>query len=131
MSLACMLCLVTICMGVRLCRLRHINLPIVDGRNMLLKCYFCFTVGYILRSINDYWIMHTSKQSFGVEIAFDVSSLSNDAIPILCMLIFHFQNFKPDEHELIIRMADHDVRSTKDDENNSQMDFFHDGMMFS
>ena len=133
MAMAAMLSSVTICMGIRLCRLRHINLPIVDGRNTLINCYLVFTVGYIMRSINDYFLLHSSSQSFGVEIMFDISSLSNDAIPIICMLIFHFSNFKPNEHELIIRMpADHEVQhSTKDDENHSQMDFFHDGMMFN
>ena len=55
-AMACMLCIVTICMGIRLCRLRHHNLPIQDGRNALLNCYLVFTVGYILRSVNDYFL---------------------------------------------------------------------------
>ena len=128
MCMAGMLCLVTIAMSIRLCRLRHLNVPINDGRNTLLNCYLLFTVGYILRSVNDYFLAESNDQTFIVEIMFDISSLSNDAIPILCMLIFHFQNFKPNQHELIIRMAQHEVSSTKEMEMDTGMELITDGM---
>mmetsp|Transcript_11494 Transcript_11494/g.15512 ORF Transcript_11494/g.15512 Transcript_11494/m.15512 type:complete len:82 (+) Transcript_11494:552-797(+) len=57
MALAAMLTIVTILMGIRLCRLRHLNMPVTDGRNSLVKHYLVFTIGYILRSINDYFVM--------------------------------------------------------------------------
>ena len=128
MCMAGMLCTVTIAMGIRLCRLRHLNVPINDGRNTLLNCYLVFTIGYILRSVNDFFLARSHDQTFVVEIMFDISSLSNDAIPILCMLIFHYQNFKPNQHELIIRMAQHEVSSTKEMEMDTGMELITDGM---
>jgi len=121
MALAAMLTIVTILMGIRLCRLRHLNMPVTDGRNSLVKHYLVFTIGYILRSINDYFVMYSGELNFVEEISFDISSLFNDAIPIVCLLVFHFQNFKPHQHELIIRLADQEETSTNGNELEADM----------
>ena len=54
-GLAAILSLVTIMMGIRLCLLRKREVPVIDGRNTLLKYYLVFTVGYIMRAINNYF----------------------------------------------------------------------------
>ena len=52
--------------------------------------------------------------------------LFSDAIPITCLLFFHFQNFKPHQHELIIRLD----RNDSDMELNElgESDLLQDGM---
>lgn len=103
--MAGILSLVVIMMGIRLCLLRKYDVPITDGRNTLLKYYLVFTIGYIMRVINDWTNEHSFKDKpFAKQLMFDFCLLINDAIPITCLLYFHYQNFKPHQHELIIRL---------------------------
>ena len=52
-------------------------------------------VGYALRVTVDWVLIHKTSNSFFSEMLYDWSSLFWDAIPITCILIFHFNNFKP------------------------------------
>lgn len=114
-ALAAMLTCVVLLMGIRLCRLRHYNVPVTDGRNTLLKYYLVFTIGYIMQVISDSFMMRTGISKFALSLLFNLTMLFNDAIPITCLLYFHFQNFKPHQHELIIRLDRDDSSSVNDE----------------
>lgn len=54
-----------------------------------------------------------------------------DGVPILCLLIFHYQNFKPHQHELIIRIRNQSDKAQSDGHEvvNDEMQLIGDGMM--
>lgn len=58
---------------------------------------------YISRVISD--VSYTRlTDTFKREMLYDWGAIIWDAVPITLLLIFHFKNFKPHHHELIIRM---------------------------
>lgn len=66
--------------------------------------------------------------SFAREMLYDWGTILWDAIPITMLLVFHYKNFRPYQHELIIRMQDDSIGSVED---SSQQDMLliQDGMM--
>jgi len=88
--MACLLTAVTILMGIRLCILHRMSVPVADGRKALLKYYLVFTLGYILRVLLDSYGFRQDEQTFLKEICFDLSVIFSEAIPILAILVFHY-----------------------------------------
>ena len=81
---------VVLLVSIRLCKLRKMDVPINDGRTALIKYYLVFTIGYLTRVIDDIIQVHLDEQTLLKESLFDFCSLVSDAIPILCLLLFHY-----------------------------------------
>ena len=52
--LATMLTIVTLLVSIRLYKLSKLDVPINDGRKALIKYYLVFTIGYLIRVIDDF-----------------------------------------------------------------------------
>lgn len=77
---------------------------------------------YTSRAVVDFFA-HDITDTFTNEMLFDWGTILWDAIPITMLLIFHYKNFKPHQHELIIRMQDESTIALSDP-GNSQQDMF-------
>ena len=105
-GLCALLTLGVVLLSCRLLKLRAIQAPIVDGKRALTAYYMIFMLGYMskvaadvaLGYINDddYWFLQ--------EMIYDLCPIIWDGVPILSLLLFHYKNFKPGQHELIIRI---------------------------
>ena len=102
--LAVLLTFGVVLLSIRLCKLQRMGAPIEDGRRTLRNYYAVFMIGYLTRVIVNFTIIHNGKNSFLTEMLFDCGQWLWDAFPIFCILLFHFRNFKPHQHELIIRI---------------------------
>jgi len=89
-ALLAMLTAVVLLVSIRLCKLRKMDVPINDGRTALIKYYLVFTIGYLTRVVDDIIQVHLDEQTLLKESLFDFCSLISDAIPILCLLLFHY-----------------------------------------
>ena len=66
--------------------------------------YLIFMLGYMSKVAADVALQHYIDDPFTEEMLYDWCPLIWDGVPILCLLIFHYKNFKPHQHELIIRI---------------------------
>ena len=82
---------------------------------MILRNYYAiFMVGYVTRVFVDLFYERVPGR-FGRELLYDTCEMIWDAIPIACLLKFHFENYKPHSQALIIRYADGNSQSSHDD----------------
>ena len=94
-----------ILLSIRLCRLNKLQVPLDKGRNSLIKYYAIFMLGYLTHVACDFVINSKKLRSmFGEEMLYDWSALMQDFFPIMALLVFHYSNFKPHQHQLIIRI---------------------------
>ena len=93
--------------------------------------YVIFMLGYMSRVGTDYALYHYVNDPFIEEMLYDWCPLIWDGIPILCLLLFHFQNYKPHQHELIIRVRNSNDEALEmyQEEDNDEMLLIQDGLM--
>ena len=122
----------------RLLRLHKLQVPLDKGRNSLFKYYAIFMLGYLTHVASDYVInSEYLNNMFDEEMLYDWSALMQDFFPIMALLVFHYKNFKPHQHQLIIRINNNtenqiisDGMSMDSDENpRESMQFIQDGML--
>lgn len=75
-----------------------------------------FMIGYMSRVGSDVAIIiYIDKyDDFKKQMLYTWGSLLWDGIPILCLLFFHYANFKPHQHELIIRINNQSDKAISD-----------------
>ena len=94
--------------------MRKIEANVTDGRRALCAYYLIFMIGYMSRVAADTSLWFYKYDRFIEEMLYTWCAIFWDGVPILCLLIFHYKNFKPHQHELIIRI--------KDQNNNQELD---------
>ena len=82
-------------LAIRLLKMRAIQTSITDGKKALTTYYLIFMLGYISRVGADVAMLQFIDYTFAEEMIYTWCSLIWDGIPIMCLLLFHYQNFKP------------------------------------
>ena len=105
-GLCALLTLGVVLLSCRLLKLKAIQAPIVDGKRALTAYYMIFMLGYMSKVGADVALMYINdeKNMFLQEMIYDLCPIVWDGVPILSLLLFHYKNFKPGQHELIIRI---------------------------
>ena len=89
-------------------------------------------IGYMNRVVLDYSYITIIDSMFTFDMIYVWCSLLWDTIPILSLLVFHYSNFKPHQHELIIHVNQYselDDKKITGEEDEVDMLFIQDGMM--
>lgn len=127
-----MITIAVILLLIRLWLLKRVDVVTKDGPKTLRNFYVVFMLSYIEHCFVNFYYDNLISE-FGRELIYDWSALIWDALPITCLLIFHFKNYKPYQHELIIRMQNSDSSMASMDDNqqhsNDEMVVIQDGLM--
>ena len=82
-------------LGCRLMKMRKIQVPIADGKRALTAYYLVFMLGYMSKVAADFALLSTVDDNFTEQMLYAWCPLVWDGVPILCLLLFHYKNFKP------------------------------------
>ena len=94
-ALCALLTLGVMLLGCRLLKMRKIQVPIVDGKRALTAYYLIFMLGYMSKVAADIALEHAVDDIFTEEMLYDWCPLVWDGVPIFCLLMFHYKNYKP------------------------------------